>query len=519
MKMADNFVKNAVGRMVPLEIGSKTYKPYKGAFATKPSGIKVTPKIPMQRRGKSKLLPSIEAAIKATGLKSGMTVSFHHHLRNGDYVMNMVMDQIAKMGIKNIRILPSAMFPVHEHLIKHMKKGVITRIEGSMNGPIGRLVSYGGALKEPGVLRSHGGRTRAVEAGDVHIDVAFLGFPIADEMGNCNGAFGQSAFGTSGFTFIDSWYADKVVIVTDNLQPYPVTPISISQIYVDHVVEVDQIGDPQGILWGTTQITRSPTRLMIAEYCVEVLRQAGFLKDGFSFQAGAGGISLAVTKFLGDYLKENEIEGSFAMGGITKFVTDMLDNGNLRAVLDAQSFDLDSLESLRNNPAHIEVSHYMFGNPHTKGCITHMMDACFLGATEVDLDFNVNVNTHSDGLLLHGTGGHADAAAGANVTMIAVPLLRKRIPVIVDNVTSVTAPGETVDVICTEYGIAVNPKRKDLLKKLKGSDLPLTTINKLKNKAEGMTGKPESPKLGKEIVALIEYRDGTLIDTVKNVLR
>ncbi|MCK5561177.1 MAG: citrate lyase subunit alpha [Thermoplasmata archaeon] len=517
--MAGNLVKNAAGRMVPLEIGSKHYQPFKGAFATRPTGIKATPKLAMHRRGRSKLLPSIEAAIKATGLKSGMTVSFHHHLRNGDYIMNMVMDKIAKMGIKDIKIVPSAMFPVHEHLIKHIKKGVISRIEGSMNGPIGRLVSYGGALKEPGVLRSHGGRTRAVEAGDIHIDVAFLGFPTVDEMGNCNGAFGKSAFGTSGFTFIDAWYADKVVVITDNLQPYPVTPISISQIYVDHVVEVDSIGDPQGILWGTTQVTRSPTRLMIAEYCVEVLKQTGFIKDGFSFQAGAGGISLAVTKFLGDYLKEEGIVASFAMGGITKFVTDILESGNLRAVLDAQSFDLDSLESLRTNPNHIEVSHYMFGNPHTKGCITHMMDACFLGATEVDLEFNVNVNTHSDGLLLHGIGGHADAAAGANVTIIAVPLLRKRIPVIVDKVTTITAPGETVDVIVTEYGLALNPKRKDLLKKLKGSDLPLTTIKKLKDRAEGFTGKPEPPKLGDEIVALVEYRDGTLIDTVKNVLK
>ena len=39
------------------------------------------------------------------GIKDGMTLSFHHHLRNGDYVQNMVSEEIFKRNIKNIHYL------------------------------------------------------------------------------------------------------------------------------------------------------------------------------------------------------------------------------------------------------------------------------------------------------------------------------------------------------------------------------------------------------------------------------
>ena len=176
------------------------------------------------------------------------------------------------------------------------------------------------------------------------------------------------------------------------------------------------------------------------------------------------------------------------------------------------------MNSFQASSGFAQISSDIFGNPHTKGCVTHVIDAAFLGATEVDTDFNVNVVTHSDGMMLHGIGGHADAAAGAKITFVAMPLYRKRIPVIRDKVTTVVAPGETIDVIVTEYGIAINPARKDLIKQLKGrKDLPFTTIHKLKQKAEELCGKPEPPQLTDEIVAYVEYRDGTVIDTIKKV--
>ena len=52
-----------------------------------------------------------------------MTISFHHHFREGDYVMNLVLAEIAAMGLKNISIAPSSIANVHEPLIEHIKMG------------------------------------------------------------------------------------------------------------------------------------------------------------------------------------------------------------------------------------------------------------------------------------------------------------------------------------------------------------------------------------------------------------
>ena len=509
-------MKNKVGREIPNEIAGRKLKPFKGAFATQPDRKHKATKIKFHDPKESKVLKSLREAIKKVGLKDGDTISFHHHLRNGDYVVNMVLDTIAKMGIKDIKLAGTALFPVHEKIIQHIKSGVVTRIESSMNGPVGEFVSQGGKLAEPAVLRSHGGRARAVASGEIDIDVAFIAAPTCDEYGNCNGRYGKSAFGAMGYAYTDTVYADYTVVITDNLQPYPVTPPIVQQTFVDYVVTVDSIGDPSGIQTGTLRITRSPARLKIARTAVKVLEAAGALKNGFSVQAGAGGISLAATKFLHEYLKKHGIVGSFVMGGTTRYVVDMLEEGTMMKILDVQSFDLAAIESLRKNPMHVEINNTFYADIHSGGCAVDKLDAAFLGGTEIDLDFNVNVNTHSDGKLLHGIGGHQDVAAGAGITMILMPTVRGRIPTIRKEVTTVTTPGETVDVLVTERGVAVNPRREDLIEDLKGK-VPLVDIEDLYKRVTRFCKEPKPPKLGDEIVAIIEYRDGTVIDVVRNV--
>jgi len=506
---------NKLGRELPEEIGERKIIPYLGPFSSRPGGRRYAPPLKAVFPGEKKLLKSLREAIGKVELSDGMTISFHHHLRNGDAVVNMVVDEIAKMGIKDIKIASTALFPVHEKLIEHIKNGVITSIEGSMNGPVGAYVSRNG-LKEPVILRSHGGRARAVKGGNLHVDVAFIAASMADDYGNCNGMLGKSAFGAMGFPQADAMFADKVVVITDNLVPYPASPISIPQIYVDYVVKVPSIGDPSGIQTGTMKITTDPVRLGIAKDVVNFLASAGIIKDGFSFQAGAGGISLAVTKFLHDYMKSKGIKGNFVMGGITGYVVDMLEDGTINKILDAQSFDLRAVESISKNANHIEVSHIMFGDPHTAGCIVNRQNACFLGATEVDINFNVNVNTHSDGMLLHGIGGHQDAAAGSDVTVITVPLVRKNIPIVRESVTTVSTPGDVVDVIVTDHGIAVNPVRDDLIEAVKGK-VDIVDIEELQKKAEKMVGPPPEPELDEDIIAIIEYRDGSVLDVVRKV--
>jgi len=515
-------VENAAGRMVPVEMDGRRLTPYQGAFADPLAhGNRAAPPIPMShpvhKGGERKVLSGLKEAIEKTGLKSGMTISFHHHLRNGDYVVNMVMEAIAEMGIKDLTLAPSALFPCHKPLIDHIKNGVVRNIQGSMNGPVGYFVSLGN-MPTCGILRSHGGRVRAIEDGDLHIDVTFVAAPCCDDFGNANGVYGPSQCGPLGYAAIDVQYADKVVMITDNLIPFPCMPISIPSTHVDYVVEVDKIGDSDKIVSGTTRITRSPARLHTAHLAAQFIKESEYYRDGMGFQTGAGGISLAVTKELGDYMREDGIKVRYINGGITQFAVDLFHEGIVEKLFDGQVFDTKSIDSFRDDLWHVEVPMTMYANIHSKGCMVNVQDIGFLGATEVDVDFNVNVNTHSDGLLLHGIGGHSDVAAGAKLCMILIPSYRKRIPVIRDSVTTITTPGETIDVIVTEMGICINPARKDLLEQFKDSKLPIRDIHDMKAEVEDICGgQPAPPRTKDRVVALIEYRDGTIIDKVLQV--
>jgi len=507
---------NAIGRMVPDEIEGRTIRPFMGAYADHGAGKKAGPPIRATVDYANKLRASLDEAIDACEIKNGMTVSFHHHLRDGDFLVNAVTDKLAARGLKDLVLAPSALFPVHEPLVGHIERGLISHIEGSMNGAIGRACSVG-RMKKVCVLRSHGGRARAIQDGDLHIDVAFIAAPAADAFGDANGLSGPSACGPLGFAAADALYADTVVVVTDNLVPFPLHPWVIRGGNVDHVCVVEKLGDPEKIVSGTTKITRSPTRQLIAKLAAEFVRDAGLLDEpDFSFQAGAGGVSLAFVQYLAEIMRAKKVKAAFARGGSNEILCGLLNEGLVGYILDGQAFDTAGVKSLRENPKHLETDPFTSYNYHMKGNFATMVKASILGATEVDLNFNVNVNTHSDGWLLHGIGGFTDAC-DAEVTMITAPLVRGRVPIIVKSVTTVTAPGEMVDVIVTERGIAVNPKRPDVIERLKGSALPLKSIEELHDIAIGMTGQPRTPEFEDRIVALIEFRDGTVIDTVRQL--
>ena len=314
----------------------------------------------------SKVVSSIAEAVRLAGLKDGMTVSFHHHLRNGDFVLNMVMAEIANQGLRDLTVNASSLFDVHLPLMEHMKNGVVTGlITDYVSGGIGKVLS-GGVLKNPIQFRTHGGRPRDISLGITPIDVAFIAAPTSDPMGNCSGKYGPSACGSLGYAFADAMYAKKVVIITDNLVPYPMQDFSISENYVDYVVQVDAIGNPKGIVSGTTKITRDPVGLVMASSAAKVIAASGLLKDGFSFQTGAGGASLAAAKFLKEIMLKKGIQGSFGLGGITGYMVDMLRAGCFRSLLDVQCFDLKAVESIREDPRHQEISALQYASPSSK---------------------------------------------------------------------------------------------------------------------------------------------------------
>jgi len=511
-------VKNAAGRMVPLEINGVKQIPFQGVGKYIPGGRMHAPLIRSCANYPSegdKRVANLKEALLKAGLKDGMTISTHHHFRNGDFLANKVFDIAHEMGVKNLRWFPSASFPCHEHLIKYLEDGTIERIEGSMNGPLGRFASEG-KMKGQGMLRSHGGRYQAIQDGEVQIDIAVIGAPTADSFGNANGLHGDSACGLLGFALADSQYADKVIVVTDNMVDFPCIPWQIQGNYVDFTVEIEKLGNPGDIISGTTQITKSPDRLYLAELTSKFCLETGIIREGFSFQSGAGGTSLAVGEYFKKIMKEKGIKARFARGGSNKYLVSMLEEGLVDYILDGQTFDLDGVRSMAENPNHTWTSPFTSYNYHGKGNFAGMVDVVILGATEVDLNFNANVVTHSDGYLLHGIGGWQNCLFSKTV-ILPVPLFRDRIPVIREDVTTLCGPGELIDVIVTERGIAVNPLRKDLLSKVKNSGLPIKTIDELYREAIEICGEPEKPVFGDKIIAGIKWVDGTLIDVVRQV--
>lgn len=490
---------NACGRTIETEIAGRTFKPFTGG---------------KKYRYTSKVTSLIDA-LKKCGLKDGQTISFHHQLRNGDYVVNLTLDAVKELGVKNIRLAQTALFNVHEPVIEHIKDGTVTRIEGSINGVVGDYVSKH-PLKSPVILRSHGGRWAAVKSGELHPNIAVIAASAADERGNATGILGESAFGPISYSEVDAWHADHVIIVTDNVVEYPCEFQEIQERYVDYVAQVDRIGNPKYIMSSTTKVTEDPMKLKIARECIELMDAAGIIKNGMIFQSGAGGISLATMKYLGERLEEKNVVAKCATGGLTKLIIDIYRAGHVKHLYYSQVFDDFSVKFIQSTlemPA--DIGHY--ADPTSKGRTIDGLDTVVLGATEVDTSFNVNVNTHSDGRMLHGIGGHQDTAAAAYLTIITAPLYRKTNPIVREQVTTISTPGDIVDAIVTNEGIAINPKRKDLIEKIKGK-IDIVPIEELKNMAYDATGGSAEVNLGDEIIGLTKYFDGTVLDNIYRVL-
>lgn len=499
--------------------GYEERKAYATPFAYQPDGTVNENGDDLKGKIKrTKVLSSLEEAIKKSGLKDGMTISFHHHFRNGDKVLPLVMDKIAEMGFKNIRVAASSFTKAHEGIVKHIKTGVVNRVESSgLRGALAEEISNGLLGDYPAVIRSHGGRARAIVEGDLKIDIAFLGASSADCMGNANGVKGKSVCGSLGYAKVDAEYADKVIVITDTLVEYPNYPMSIPQTQVDYVVVVDEIGDPNGIMSGATRFTSNPKELLMAKKVLEAMLASGYFNDGFSMQTGSGGASLAVTRFIREELIKRGIKCSYGLGGITKAFVDLLEEGLIGKLFDVQCFDLAAVESIGKNENHVEVSADFYANPFNCSPAVNKLDFVILSALEVDKDFNVNVISGSNGVIREASGGHSDTAAAANVSIIVAPLTRGRIPTIIDKVTTVVTPGSTVDVVVTDYGVVVNPKRTDLLERFEKAGIELVTMAELRELANFIVGQPKEIEFEEEVVAVVEYRDGSIIDVVKKI--
>ena len=513
-------MKNAVGCNIPDELLTGGREVYQGKYYM--DGRYLQKAAPCTRRyekpQESKIVSSLADALRQCGARDGMTFSFHHHLRDGDYVANTVMAAaIEELGLKDLTIAASSLGGAHDPIADYIEQGKVIGIQTSgIRGRVGEVVSAG-KLKTPAIIRSHGGRPRAIEAGEVHIDIAFVAAPTSDCMGNCRGIGGKSDCGSMGYAMTDAKYADHVVVVTDCLVDYPNMPASVEAIDVDAVVVVDSIGNPKRIASAAARISQNPRDLMMAENVARVIAATPYFKDGFSFQTGVGGPSLAANLFLEKYMDERGIKMGWAIGGICSAMVDLLKKGKVGKVIDVQDFDLDAVNSIHRTPGHVEMSASQYANPANKGAFVNKLDFVVLAALEIDTDFNVNVLTGSDGVLRGAPGGHPDTAAGSKCCIIVTPLVRGRMATVCESVVTVTTPGDCVDVLVTDYGIAVNPLRPDLIECLDRAGIPHVSIESLKDKAYSLVGRPDALEWEDRVVAVLEARDGTILDVVRKI--
>ena len=511
---------NAVGRDIPEALLVNGKEVYQGKNYMDGKYLqKAAPKTRrFEKPQESKIVATLVDALKQCGAKDGMTFSFHHHLRDGDYVVNMVMKAaIEELGLKDLTIAATSLGSAHDPIADYIEEGKVIGIQTSgIRGRMGEVVSAG-KLKTPAIIRSHGGRPRAIEAGEVHIDIAFVAAPTSDCVGNCRGIGGKSNCGSMGYAMTDAKYADHVVVVTDCLVDFPNMPASVEAIDVDAVVVVDSIGNPKKIASAAARISQNPRDLMMAENVAKVIASTPYFKDGFSFQTGVGGPSLAVNRFLEDYMREKHIKMSFALGGTSSAICALQDKGLVDYILDTQDFDQGAAAHLGTNPHHVEIDLSEYANAGNKGAYVNKLDYVVLSALEIDTKFNVNVITGSDGVLRGAPGGHPDTAAGSKCCIIVTPLTRGRMATVCKDVVTVTTPGDCVDVLVTDYGIAVNPLRPDIQKCLDDAGIPTVSIQSLQEKAYDLVGTPDPLQWEERVVAVVEARDGTILDVVRKI--
>ncbi|MFA5289865.1 MAG: citrate lyase subunit alpha, partial [Candidatus Izemoplasmatales bacterium] len=181
-------------------------------------------------------ITSLDQAFDLLHIEDHMTLSFHHHLRSGDFLINQVADLLIHKGISAIHLAPSSIFP--QYLLGPLiEKGIVHNLYTSyLNGPLSQQIRSR-KLKGNLIMQTHGGRARAIESGELQIDVAFLSCPVVDREGNGSGAFGQSACGTLGYALSDMLYAKKVVLVTDTIVDR-LDRFQFEGRYVDMVVQI-----------------------------------------------------------------------------------------------------------------------------------------------------------------------------------------------------------------------------------------------------------------------------------------
>lgn len=458
-----------------------------------------------------KQLRDLAAAFDRFDIRDGATLSFHHHYRNGDRLMNAVLDEAARRGLRGLTIAPSSLFAVHAPLAAHIRNGVIADVVCDYaKGPVADAM-LSGVLRGPALLQSHGGRARALATGLLRVDVAFVGASLARPDGACTGRDGALPCGPLGYAQVDAAYARHTVVCAHRITNAPLRHEDIPAHQVDGVVRFDTPGEVGGIASDTTLPAQTPQARQIGARVAQVIAAAGLMRDGLSLQTGAGGYSLAAVPLIGAAMTQAGVRGSFLSGGITGAHVALYRAGLFTRIHDVQCFDNAAVASSLTCPDHHAMSAADYASPLNTGAIVNHLDVMVLGAVEIDRKFNVNVTIGGDGRLIGGPGGHPDAAEGARLTIVTTGLGGGGYAKLVDAVRCVTTQGSHVDVLVSDEGIAVNPLRPDLAADLARARLPLHSFEALMQISQRTAFNARSVAAAAPRV-VIEHRAGGVLD-------
>lgn len=458
-----------------------------------------------------KRLRDLSAAFDAFGITDGAVLSFHHHYRNGDRLMTAVIAEATRRGLRGLTIAPSSLFPTHAPLAQAIAAGVIGNVVTDYaKGEVADAM-MSGALRGPALLQSHGGRARALETGLLKVDVAFVGAAIAQPNGACTGRGGALACGPLGYAQVDAAYATATVVCAHEITQADLPHVDIPARHVDALVPFSHPGTVDGIASDTTLAAQTPQAQQIGQQVADVIRAAGLLRTGMSLQTGAGGFSLASVATIGTAMAHHGVRGGFVSGGITGAHVALQKAGLFARIHDVQCFDLEAVESSITNPDHHAMSASQYANPQHPEPVVNRLDVMVLGAVEIDKHFNVNVTIGGDGRIIGGPGGHPDAAAGAKLTIVTTSLIGGGYAKLVEDVRCVTTQGRDVDVVVTDHGIAVNPRRPDLLDDMRRAGLPVVAFETLRQHAMHSATRDHAPHATTTRL-WIEHRAGGLLD-------
>lgn len=458
----------------------------------------------------NKIINNFEALIGEADIKSGMTISFHHHLREGDRVLTDILEKLYKNGIKDINLVATSTLNTHEKIWEYIKNGTVSVLNTS--GLKGALAEkcINGEFDNPVIFRSHGCRARAVSDGELKIDIAFIAAAKCDIYGNATGCYGKNSFGSSGYGIWDSLNSVKTIIVTDDISETLLSHISINSSDVDFIYETASIGNNSEIQTGSLKPKIDTGSRIIASDTVKIITEC-FDTETLKIQMGSGGISTAVSEELMKKLSEKNKKIDWILGGITKYSVEMLKNHFVNSLIDVQSFSPECSESIFSDKNHHEIDVNSYANPKNKNAYVNFLDIAILSALEIDTSFNVNVLTASDGTIKGAIGGHQDVAEGSEITIITAPLLRGRIPIIVGKVKNIVTQGKFADILITDFGIAVNPLREDIKELFKNKNIPFKDINELRKIAVTLSGEITEPEFDTDkTVGIIHDRYGNI---------